>query len=138
MYFTKPSRTRLIVLCFCLLFGFTISVLLLYQGNLEQITLDWDQWRYANYPDGKTYAKLLHIRNGDSISKLTALFGTPVIHSGIAMPFTRSEDYPDGVQRDDVFLEFCCVQPGSIWLQTREGKLVNYNPERFRNLLDYK
>ncbi len=46
--------------------------------------------------------------------------------------------YPEGVEDDDSFLEFCCVQPGSIWLQFRDGKLVNYDVANFRDLLDYK
>jgi hypothetical protein len=99
--------------------------------------------RYSEYPDGKTFAKLLHIKNGDSVEKTSSLLGTPTIHTDM-IELMRGfiaegrDKYPEGIEAGDVFLEFCCVQPGAVWLQARNGKLVNYDAENFRHLLDYK
>uniref|UniRef100_A0A7C2P8R8 Uncharacterized protein n=1 Tax=Schlesneria paludicola TaxID=360056 RepID=A0A7C2P8R8_9PLAN len=122
-----------------LLFTILAGLLLLRPGMSEWISLQWDLWRLSGYPDGAVYAKLRHIRNGDTTAKLIGLLGTPTVHENLVMPGADdAKRFPSGAQSGDVFLEFCCVQPGQIWLQTRDGKVINYDPEQFRSLLQYK
>jgi hypothetical protein len=111
--------------------------------TVDSMRLLWDIHRYSSVAhDGKTFAKLLHLKNGDPISKIKTVLAplTITVLEGGSDAFASADRdrYPAGILRDDVFLEICCVQPGYIYLQLREGKLINHSAENYRDLLTYK
>ncbi|MBS0205772.1 MAG: hypothetical protein JSS49_22960 [Planctomycetes bacterium] len=106
--------------------------------GFERLSLDLE-----TSPDEKVFARLFQLHNGDSIEKVSSLLGAPTIHAdmvNVMRDFMAKSPgkFPEGVETGDVYLEFCCVQAGGIWLQARNGKLVNYDPEKFREMLDYR
>ncbi|MBA4031886.1 MAG: hypothetical protein C0478_13490 [Planctomyces sp.] len=113
-------------------------------GGPEQMSLSWDLWKYSvEGADGKTFARLLHLKNGDSMNRVNQLLGHVTINRDVTGSFQIAAErdparYPDGVRVDDFFLEFCCVQPGSLFFQMRDGKLINFHPDHYRDLLSYK
>jgi hypothetical protein len=109
--------------------------------------LERDVLRYSRYGhDGRIYAKLLHLQNGDSLASVAALLGNPhedyqpnpseLVHVYRKVMNEKPAHDPGGVEDDDSFLEFSCVSLGGIWLQFRDDKLVNHDPEKFRHLVE--
>jgi len=96
--------------------------------------------------DAKIYARLLKLKNGDSLESVSAILGSPMAdfpreNIEVVKVYqrdmeTKPERYPDGVRDGDSFEEFCCLPDGMIWLQFRDQKLINFNIANFRELID--
>jgi len=107
--------------------------------------------RYSRSPssDARMYGKLLRLANGDSLESVKLSLGSPmddflekreeyrVEAVKVYRDFMTKNParYPEGVEDRDTFEEFCCVSEGMIWLQFRDGRLVNFNAANYRDLI---
>ena len=85
--------------------------------------------------DQESLYKVMHkyIRSGDSVAKVESLLGSgnrdhPAELVAFAQSMSRRlpQSYPDGVQTGDVFIGW-----SGMWLQFRDGRLINHVPEEF-------
>lgn len=102
-----------------------------------------ERLRSRNEPDAKVFAELLKLKNGDSVDRVYGMFPSATVNTDVVGIYQldaakNPARYPDGVRADDVFLECCCVQPGFVYLQVRNGRLINYSPDNYRDILDYR
>lgn len=117
-------------------------------GTMYFILIDGPEWlaerlHSGNEPDAKVFAELLKLKNGDSVDRVYVIFPSATVNTDVVGSYQleaakNPARYPDGVRADDVFLECCCVQPGFVYLQVRNRRLINYSPDNFRDLLDYR
>ena len=95
---------------------------------------------YRSHKDGKSLYAVMHdsVRPGDSVEKVQELLGAgqndegrKCIEATKRIAAKNPSACPDGVRDDDVMIGFPFGELGSLWLQFRNGKLVNHNPAEF-------
>jgi hypothetical protein len=95
---------------------------------------------YRKYHDGESLCAVLHdsVRTGDSVEKVEGLLGAgeDAVDTGPveAMRQFAARDpshWTDGVKDDDRVIGFSINDGQVLWLQFRNGKLINHNPGDF-------
>lgn len=95
---------------------------------------------YCKYHDGKSLYAVLHdsVRTGDSVEKVEGLLGAGQDGQGKnpneamkKMAAKNPSGWPDGVKDDDRMIAYPFDGGVILWLQFRNGKLINYNPADF-------
>jgi hypothetical protein len=101
---------------------------------------------YRHCQDGESlYAIFRGLRPGDTMAKVTGLLGPGTEPQDRArhLAATRRiatkvpEGYPAGVEDTDVFLGYAYEEGMTMYLQFRDGKLVNHRPEACREVQKY-
>jgi hypothetical protein len=96
--------------------------------------------RYRRNGDEASLYKVLstNVSRSDSQESVTALLGRGTTDDELlsallkwqAGPHYDANVWPDGIQEDDVLLEFD-AKPYNVRLQFRNGRLVNFDPTEF-------
>jgi len=96
---------------------------------------------YRKHMDAESLFATLHneIRAGDSIQRVETLLGKRQISRSherlLIMARNKAQlsprKHPSGVRNDDEFVGFCYGNTAAIFLQFREGRLINFDPEGF-------
>ena len=82
------------------------------------------------------------VHSGDTLARVTELLGPGVPASREHYDRRAShhskfpEFYPVGIQDTDTLLLYPCREWTTIWLQFRDGKLVNHTPEVYRRNIE--
>jgi hypothetical protein len=95
---------------------------------------------YRKHHDGKSLCAVMHdsVRTGESVEKVQGLLGAGQDVQGKKslepMKKMAAKDpsrWPDGVKDDDRVIEYPIDDGATLWLQFRNGKLINHNPGDF-------
>jgi hypothetical protein len=95
---------------------------------------------YRSHKDGKSLYAVMHesVRTGDSVEKVQGLLGAgqndegqKALEATKKMAAKNPSGWPDGVRDDDKMIGFPFDDGITLWLQFRNGKLVNHNPSDF-------
>jgi hypothetical protein len=96
---------------------------------------------YRKHNDGKSLYATLHkqIKSGNTIEEVQKLLGSgkpPGEPDKLLAAMKKAaarylEIYPDGIQEDDVFVGYSIGKRVTLYLQFRDGRLVNHMPERY-------
>ena len=92
---------------------------------------------FRAHRDGPSLYAVMHdsVREGDSLAKVERLLGRGLedgqkealkVSKGFAAKDPAK--WPDGVNDDDWMVGFRFGELSTLWLQFRDGKLVNHNP----------
>lgn len=95
---------------------------------------------YRRHKDGKSLYAVMHdsVRTGDSVEKVQGLLGTGqndegqrALQATKKMAAKNPSGWPEGVRDDDKMIGYSFGDGSTLWLQFRNGKLVNHNPSDF-------
>jgi len=94
--------------------------------------------------DAKSLFAALHneVKPGDTIERVQAILGRGVSRPNSEKRFAARQEmakrypqsYPDGVQKDDVFVRYTFGDNVGVALQFREGRLINFDPKQFEKV----
>jgi hypothetical protein len=99
---------------------------------------------YRENHDAKSLCATLNrqVKPGDSMEKIEKLLDAHVLDGALRQQAarhyvnvtqSRPKEFPDGVVGDDVFVG-CPAGDSMLFLQFRQGKLINFDPERFKTV----
>jgi len=95
---------------------------------------------FREYRDGQSLFAVMHdsIRPGDSIVKVEHLLGRGLtvgqkdaLQAAKNMEAKNPANWPDGVNDDDWVIGFRYGELSTLWLQFRDGRLVNHDPKDY-------
>jgi hypothetical protein len=96
---------------------------------------------YRRYRDGKSLYAILHneIKPGDSIERVQELLGSGeppsqperILSAMKKLCLKHPDGCPDGVQENDIFIGYPIRDGGTLYLQFRDGRLVNHVAEDY-------
>ncbi len=96
---------------------------------------------YREYHDGDSLFAVLHskIKAADGLERVESLLGkgsppksqVKLVKVLQKMAQVRPQGYPDGIKEDDQFVGFDGPNGSTIYLQFRDGKLINFDPKEF-------
>ena len=95
---------------------------------------------YRAHQDGKALYAVMHdsVRTRDSVEKVQGLLGAgqndegeKALEATKKMVAKKPSAWPDGVRDDDRMIGYPFGDGTTLWLQFRDGKLVNHNPGDF-------
>ena len=95
---------------------------------------------YRSHKDGQSLYAVMHdsVRRGDSVEKVQGLLGTgqndegrKALEATKRMAAKNPSGWPDGVRDDDRVIGYPCDESTTLWLQFRNGRLINHDPDDF-------
>jgi hypothetical protein len=122
---------------------FSLLALLVGVGIVGMVLAGWrihHQWQGKHRH--RVLLERLHksVRNGDSIEKVQSLLGPGDLVQDASSPIRTVEAHPDhyphGVEPGDIFLLYDPRIRDWVYLQFRNGRLVNHRPEAFAKYSD--
>ena len=99
---------------------------------------------YRENHDAKSLCAVLsrQVKRGDTMERIQTLLGVQAVEGEprqraarqfVAATQRRPKEYPDGVMGDDVFVG-CPTGGAVLFLQFRQGKLINFDPGKFKTV----
>lgn len=95
---------------------------------------------YRMHQDGKSLYAVMHdsVRTGDPVERVQGLLGAgendegkKVLEATKKMAAKNPSAWPHGARDDDKMIGYPFGDGATLWLQFRDGKLVNHNPGDF-------